>query len=399
MSLVFKHTNNNIWRYYLFCFLKDFALFSAVLVPFFTEWGHISLLKVQILQSWFMLWIFLLEIPTGAVADYFGRKTSLILGAVIMTIGVIVYGSSPQFGIFLLGEFILAISIALISGADNALLYDSIKESGQENQSKKIFGRAESFHLLGILASAPLGGLAASKLGLNAPMYLTAIPFFLAVLVALSFKEPKIQEKSSESKRYLNIIKSGFSYFKNHKILRLLAIDSILVNAAAYFVIWFYQPLFMSIKFPIVYFGWFHALLVGTEILISSNFVKLEKIFGSGKKYLRFSTIITSLAFLVVAIYPHIITIILFIILAGGFGLTRSELMSVYMNKFIPSDRRATVLSSISMFRRFVLVILNPVIGFTADHSLRLALLVVGFLPLLVFFFSPITQELLESDK
>ncbi|HNQ17454.1 MAG TPA: hypothetical protein PKH60_05130, partial [Candidatus Woesebacteria bacterium] len=54
-------------RYYLFSLLKDCAFFTAVLVPFFTEWGGISLFQVQILQSWFMFWLFVLEVPTGAI--------------------------------------------------------------------------------------------------------------------------------------------------------------------------------------------------------------------------------------------------------------------------------------------------------------------------------------------
>lgn len=68
------------------------------------------------------------------------------------------------------------------------------------------------------------------------------------------------------------------------------------------------------------------------------------------------------------------------------------------MNKFIPSEKRATVLSSISMFRRLALVILNPVVGFSADQSLSAALILVGLLPLAVFFFSPIEQEMLVEN-
>jgi len=399
MKILKNKIKSTVWRYYLFCFLKDFAFFSAVLVPFFTEWGHISLGQVQILQSWFMLWIFLLEVPTGTIADYLGRKYSLALGAIVVAIAALIYGSVPRFEIFFLGEFFFAMGIALISGADSALLYDALKEEGKEQESKKVFGKAHSFHLLGIFISAPLGGFIASRFGLNAPMLFSAIPFILAALVAWSIKEPTVHEKTSESKRYIDITKKGFSYFRNHKTLRLLAFDAIVVSSAAYFVIWLYQPLFISMKVPVVYFGWFHALLVGVEILIASNFVRLEKFFGSGKAYLRFTAIITSTAFFMVAAFPNIITVVLLIILAGSFGLTRLELMFAYMNRFIPSEQRATVLSSISMFRRFALVLLNPVIGFTADHSLRLALVLVGLLPLLVFFFSPIEQETLEPAK
>jgi MFS family permease len=389
----------NIPKYYLFSFLRDFTLFSAVLVPFFTQWGNISFTQVQLLQSWFMLWVFLLEIPTGAIADYFGRKISLFLGALAMAVGVIIYGSIPNFYIFLFGEFILAISMALMSGADNALLFDSLKELGREDEIKKITGKSNAFNLFGLFISAPLGSLIAAKLGLNAPMYLSSIGYLIALFVALSFCETKVQDSTSESKRYLVVVKEGFKYFKNHKTLKLLAIDAILVNSGAYFVIWLYQPLFTSINISVLYFGLFHALLVGSEILISHNFERLEKIFGSSQNYLHFSTIIIAIFFIIVAIHPNFLTIILFLIFSGGFGLTRMDLMSAYMNKLIPSNRRATILSSISMFRRFALVLLNPIIGFAADRSLSLALFVISLLPLSVFFFSPITQKSLDETN
>src|SRR5688572_28951228 len=58
---------------YVYAYFKNFAFFSAVLVPFFTDWGHITLFQVQILQSWFSVWVFLFEVPTGAIADKIGR--------------------------------------------------------------------------------------------------------------------------------------------------------------------------------------------------------------------------------------------------------------------------------------------------------------------------------------
>ncbi len=398
VNIIKNNVNNTIWRYYAFTFLKDLSFFSAVLVPFFTEWGHISLFQVQILQSWFMFWFFILEIPTGAVADYIGRKHSMALGALVVAIAAIVYGSVPRFEIFLLGEFLFAAAMSFVSGADEALLYDSLKEAGREGERKKIFGRANSFHLLGMFIAAPIGSFVASRFGLNVPMLISSGSFFLAALVAWSIKEPLIHQAKSESRRYLDIVRTGFSFLRNHKILKLLALDAIVVASSSYFVIWLYQPLLRSVGIGIFYLGIVHAALILSEIIISTNFERLIKLFGSDKRYLRVSTIIVILSFLLVAAWPNIITISILIILGGGFGLTRLPLMSSYMNRFIPSEQRATILSSISMFRRFGLVILNPLIGFTADHSLRLAALIVGLLPLVLFIFSPIEQKMLEDN-
>lgn len=399
MSFFKNNINSTVYRYYAFSFLKSAALFSAVLVPFYTQWGNLQQSQIQILQSFFMLWIFLLEVPTGVIADKYGRKFSIGLGALIFAVAALVYGSIPRFEIFLLGEFLAAVGVSLISGADDALLYDALKEAGVEENSKKVFGRARSFELAGIFVAAPIGSLVAAKLGLNAPFLFTAIPFFLAALIGWSIKEPKIKESKSESKRYLDIAINGLKFFMSHKTLRRLALDSILVSAAGYFIIWLYQPLLIKVGVPIIYFGLLHALLVASQIVVASNFVRLEKLFHGAKNLLAFSAVITGITFAVAGLYPSLVTALLFITLAGGFGLTRGELMGVYLNRLIQSHQRATVLSSISMFRRLFLVLLNPIVGFTADRSLNLALLGVGLLPLLVFLFSPLEKEMFKESK
>jgi len=171
-----------------------------------------------------MFWVFVAEVPTGAVADYLGRKHSLFAGSILFGIGMIVYGITPSFVNFLLAEFILAIGCALISGADEALLYDSLKQEGQENLAKKIFGRAHTASLLGMMISAPIGGVIAAKWGLNFPTLLTSIPVFMAGIVAWSFVEPSIKHTVLETKKYTIIIKDGFKYFFGHPALRKLAL-------------------------------------------------------------------------------------------------------------------------------------------------------------------------------
>ena len=399
MNTIAINIRSTIWRYYAHNFLRQLAFFSAVLVPFFTEWGRISLFQVQLLQSWFTLWLFLLEVPTGAVADFVGRKYSLALGALITVVGALVYGSVPRFEFFLLGEFLFAAGMALTSGADQALLYDSLVEANKEGESKSVFAKAHTFTLLGVMFSAVIGSFIAMKFGLNAPMLFSAIPFFLASLIALTFQEPKVHQNVSESKRYIEILKKGFSFFYHHKPLRIMALDAVIVAAGGYFVIWLYQPLLQSMNIPLFYFGFGHVLLTGTEILIASNFIRIEKFLKSGRAYFRYTALLTALPFFFVALFPNLATIGLFIALSGGFGMTRIELMSAYMNKHIPSEQRATVLSSISMLRRFTLMLLNPVVGFVASVSLPTALILVGLLPLFIFMFSRITEETLNGSE
>lgn len=359
-------------------------MFAAVLVPFFTEWGGLGLSQVQFIQSWFLFWVFVLEIPTGAVADYWGRKHSMVLGAALFGVGMLIYGSEPLITRFLLAEFVLAAGVALLSGAGEALLYDSLKELGKESEAKKIMGRSNSVWLVGMLLSAPLGSYIGAQYGLNYPTLLTAIPFALAVIVGLSMREPRRWGRESESPSYTSIMREGISCLVKDRLLRRLAVNVVVVASAAYYIIWWYQPLLLDFGVRIEQLGWFHVATLLAQIAVSSHFEKLEKFFGSESNYLRYTALMTAIAFLLVGIWPNKLTIMGFLLVGGGFGLTRVEYATAIMNRHVESARRATVLSSISMLRRLVLVPLNPVLGVVADRSLSLALVLVGAAPLLL---------------
>ena len=127
----------NIKKLWLYKLLLNLDFFSGVLIPFFIDWGRISFTQVMILQSWFMFWIFILEVPSGVIADKIGRKKTLIISALAFSIGPLVYASYPNFYVFLLGELFFAIGLSFSSGAIEALLYDSLKQIGREKDSKK----------------------------------------------------------------------------------------------------------------------------------------------------------------------------------------------------------------------------------------------------------------------
>ena len=176
---------------YIFQFLIGLHFVAGVLVPFFLNWGKISFTQITILQAFFLFSIFILEIPTGTISDYFGRKTSLILATLVTCIGALIYSSFPNFYLFFLAEFMWALGSTLLSGADQALVYDSLKQENNEKESKKIFGKFNSFKLIGIMIAAPLGSIIATKIGLRYTVMFMAVPYFFAFIIACFFTEPK----------------------------------------------------------------------------------------------------------------------------------------------------------------------------------------------------------------
>lgn len=383
---------SNIWKMYAFRFLISMHFFSAVLIPFFLDYGNISFTKIMLLQSWFAFWSFVLEIPTGTIADYFGRKTSLAFGALFTGLAAFTYIIYPNIYIFLLAEFLFAMSLALMSGSDDALIYDSLKKIGKEHKSKKIFANISSYQIAAIAVSAPIGSLIAGHFGVRWAMGAVVIPSILALVIGLTLKEPKTKRKI-ESKRYLNIMVGGVKYLKAHKILKILAFDNVGVTVMAFFVIWTYQLKLIELGIPIVFFGFVHAIIAISQVAVMQNFSGLEKLLKSKKRYLLFSAIITGVFFIVLGLSKEPILAIISITIIAGFGLSRQRLFASYMNKYIESHNRATVISSIMMLKRFSRMIIYPIIALLVEWSLMYTFIILGAATIIITYFSKVEEE------
>ncbi len=368
----------NIRLCYVFDVLLNLHFTSAILVPFFTQWADLSFTQMHLIQSWFLLWIFVLEVPTGVLADRFGKKFSVALGALVGAIGLFIYGLVPNFWLFLLAEFLGALSLTLISGAYEAMVYDTLSASGAEKESKKIFGRSHSFRMAGILIAAPIGSFIAAYTTLNVPMLMEAFALVGALVAALAIIEPKLGNGHEiEVPHYLDIAKKGLAFLRGHTATRAIAFQMAIVGAAGYFIIWLYQPLLTTLNVPIEYFGWFNVLLVGIQIVIASNFGLIEKIFPSLQSYIIFNIIIIGLTFAFAIQFPSVLSAITLIAAGGGFALTQERYISAHVNQWIPTAQRATVLSFMNMLQKLFIALLNPLVGYSMDHSIKLGLTVV----------------------
>lgn len=389
MNNAFKR---NIWKIYAFTFFISMHFIGGVLVPFFTDWGGISFAQIMLLQSWFLFWVFVLEIPTGALADRFGRKRPIALAAGINVIAALVYASTPNFYVFMLGEFLWALSGALISGADSAFAYDSLRKTSEQRKSKRVFGRMESFRLAGIMVGAPIGSIIAAQFGLNAPMLLVSIPFTVAFFIALSFREPEARHRGGHGD-YLRVLKGGVAFFRSSRVLKVLAFDMVSIASVGYFMIWLYQPMLKQTGLGIAYFGLVHVALVAGQIWIINNYVMLERLLGSKKRLVTLGAVMTGAMFIIGGLSDFFPLVLLSIIVGGGFGLSRTPLFISYMNKHIPSAKRATVLSTVSMLRQFTLVVANPLVGMLVDWSLNYTLIILGAAAIAFAFVSKVEEN------
>lgn len=370
---------SNIWKLQAIRMLFWMQFFSAVLVPFFTDWGGISLAQVLFLNAWFFLCNFLFEVPTGTVADFLGRKVSLALGSLVGVGAALLYVSRPSFPVFMAAEAVFAIAYTLHSGADEALAYDSLKAEGQTERAANVLGRMESFKLGGIITATITGGFIASAYGLSAPMRAYVFPAALAFLLSLTLREPPDTGRERKTRTsYARILTEGGRYFLGHKVVRLLAFELALTNALAWGLIWLFQPLLERGGLPLRFYGVVHALSCLGQIVFLGNVARIERWVGSMRRLLLAATVLSGVSFLLLAATRWLPLVILGIIVGFTFSLPRIPLFSAYINHHIPSERRATVLSFVSMVRTLAIVVINPIIGLLAEWSLSWTMAVLG---------------------
>ena len=186
---------------------------------------------------------------------------------------------------------------------------------------------------------------------------------------------------------------NGIKYFKDHKQLKILAFDRISIHTLVFFIIWTYQPLLTQLGVPILYFGFIHAAMMGSEIVFMNNFDRLEKIFGSKKRYLLWSALIAGAGFVLLGINTYVLLTIVLLFIVAGVGVSRYVLFKSYMNKYIESDVRATVISTILMIDQFVRAVTYPVIGIFVEWSLEYAFVIVGACIIVCALLSRVKEE------
>ena len=299
---------SNIWKMYLIAFLRNLHFFGAMVIPFFLEWSRLDYTKIFILEASYMFWIFVLEIPTGVVADKFGRKISIVLGGVLTAVSFLLFGFFDDYRIFFIAEFLGAFGFTLFSGADKALLYDSLIVIKKENDSKKFFSRYESASTVGMIVGFPVGSLIVGSNLLSYPyslaftFTLTGLITVVSIYIALTLKEPKRKKVMGD------LIKEGvygFKYIFKHKKLRLFAINFALISAVTSFMFWFYQSLLGLMDVNIIYNGFIGAGFNLFSIFLLMNISHIEKILGL-RNTLFYSAFIPGLLFIGLFFFKNI---------------------------------------------------------------------------------------------
>ncbi|MCK5095786.1 MAG: MFS transporter [Candidatus Pacebacteria bacterium] len=371
----------NIWKTQVFKIVQNLAFFTPVAVLFWQENG-LSLTEIMILQSLFSVALVLLEIPSGYFADVFGRRPSLILASVFYLVAAIGYSLGHDFGTFLIAELLWAVACAFISGADSALVYDSLQNVGEEKNYKRIWGSISFWAFLAVAFGGIVGGWIGS-INLRWTWYAMIPTFALLIPIALSLQEPHRHRRVVKKGYMLELLKTIKSIFTNNLKLRWIIIYSAVILTFNQAALWLYQPYMKETGLDIVYFGIAFASF-NVVAAIGSKYAHLfEKLLGM-KRVLIALPIFISTAYFLMGNFAIVLGFT-FAFLQQFVRGVKGPIITDHINKLTPSDMRATILSAEGFVGRLGYAAVIPIAGWVADvYTLQQAFNILGVTTLVV---------------
>jgi MFS family permease len=175
--------------FYIRIFAQSLAFCVATIVVLWKSLG-LSQAEVFLLEGLFAFTVALCQLPTGLFADRLGRKWAMVGASLIMCLGCVMYLFADGFYTLLLSETLLGFGLACLSGADEALLYDSMVQLRKKDRFPVLWGQALSWGFLMSATGCALGAVLASY-HLRAPFVMALLGSIAMAVVSLTLTEPE----------------------------------------------------------------------------------------------------------------------------------------------------------------------------------------------------------------
>ena len=374
---------NNIWKIHLYEFLYSLMFFTPIIVLFYQD-NWLSLTQIMTIQSIVsILWV-LTEVPSWYFADRYGRKISLMLTGIFASLAMFFLGIWDNFYYFFVSAIFWVLAWVFISGADSALMYDTLKLLKREKEYNKIWWNTIFYYSIWT-AFASIVWWFIWWLDLRYPFYVI-LPFYLFLIpLSLSLYEPKHKETTwNKNNIYKLLWDIKISVFKNKRLINLLLFFAIIASLSD---VWYYlyQPYFKLTGLDIMYF-WIIFAIFNLIQGISAKYSHLieEKIWEKLSLIMIF--LITSLWYILLWNIIFIFSFVFIFIFYFMFWFAWIVL-SDYIHKETKSSIRATVLSLKGLITKIFYVILAPIIWYIADiYTLWQTFTIIWIITFVVWF-------------
>ncbi|MEZ5360257.1 MAG: MFS transporter [Candidatus Zixiibacteriota bacterium] len=362
----------NINGYYTYHLFINLSFWLPIYAIFFLDhgltYGAILLLYAILNGSQTLM-----ELPSGVLADRWGRRPILMLAALIQSVGyaLIAFGDTVYY--FVPGMACLGIAFAFASGSDAAFIYDSLIAAGRADEFKRIEGRAYMYNLIGWGTAGLLGGFIAAQ-SLKMPFILSAITSLMALfIIGFCEEPPRLKKRITHRQLFIDAL----TLIRGNCRIRGIIFLSAILYGLLLVCHKFSQPYLQAAHIPITWFGVIYFVwLIGAAM--ASNFSEKSESLLGRKTFFLLLPILSGGAILYLGWRQDIIGAIIPLGYQFVWGALRPQMNQV-INTEATSDMRATVLSAAGFGSSIVYIITAPFIGMFADRAgFENALLLLG---------------------
>lgn len=367
MSL--REYKRNVRIFYITSVLNGMiAVFAPFIVIFQMQEIGMSIGEVLLIEGLFALTVMLCEIPSGIWADKFSRKGVLVFAASMFTLGILIFALSQNMWHVVVSQVIMGFGLSARSGADQAMIYDSLKGIKQSHRYQKILSDFRSIEFGTAILATIAGGYIASNFNLRGPIFCSTAMFF-CVSIAWTFLVDPPREKLHQRSSFLDYGKKGFALILQTPFLFWLIVFTALCSMGLKINFHTLNPYWEAYDVPLLWFGYalagYNTLAMITSLLIP----KLSKRIG-GMKILVFAWFIISIGFLIQA-FAHFGALGA-VIIPVVFQMSRSIIRVIpidFLQRQTNSDTRATIISMNSFASTMSQAVFLWLFGLLADFG------------------------------
>lgn len=377
--------NRQYFKFCIYGFLKNLRFFDAFFILFLIEKG-LPFTQIGILYAVREIVINLFEIPSGILADTFGRKSALIGSFVVYIISFSLFYLSTDFWLFLSAFILYGIGEAFRSGTHKGMIMDYLKLNHWEKQKINYYGHTRSWSQKGSAISALIAGLIVFYSGSYQNIFLySIIPYLFNLLLILSY--PGKLNRSSElinpkSRPGIGLtIKSFIKTIKQPEVLKIIntsAMHTAYLRAVKDYIqllmvnIALIIPIMLNVEaekkngivIGVIYFFIFLATSRASQLS--------SKVAAKNKRNISHITLLLGFIFGIICgiSYFHDLWIISIIAFAGIYIVEniRKPILTGVIAENVPNEILTSVLSAQSLLRTIITAILALVFGLLADN-------------------------------
>lgn len=337
----------------------------------------LSNLEAFAANAFFTAGMVLFEVPTGIVADMWGRRASFLLGTITLAVTtglyVLLWWAASPFWLWAVVSVLLGLGFTFFSGATEAWLVDALTATGYDGQLDAVFGRAQVVGGVATLVGSVGGGYLAQATNLGVPFVVRAVVLAMMFVVAMVLMRDigfTPTRDAGPVRQMRQLLDESVQYGWRVPTVRYLMLAAPFTGGVGFYVFYALQPHLLDLYGDDQAYGvagLVAAIVAGSQIVGGFLTPYIRRMFRRRTTTLILGEFVATVAILLIGVILSFWVVLGLIVVWGLLTAAVTPIRQALINALIPSQQRATILSFDSLMSSTGGVVAQPVLGRAAD--------------------------------